>query len=116
MSKWIDIDYSETLSNVGGIGYLAKTFNTSNARERFSLRERPCGKNRSGEKTLDGWCGETNNVSLTACGVWQIARVNSARDRAQIVQLTGAKLAQFLERDGYPELIQSDVGAREAQL
>lgn len=101
MSKWIDID----TGNVGTIGYLAETFNTSNALRRASLRARPCRKNGSGEACLYSWCGETNNVSLTAAGVWKIVRVNATRERAQIVELTGAALAEFLERDGYPELI-----------
>lgn len=108
MAKWIDcMDFG-----VGAIGYLASTDN-SNTRSWnvLSLRERPLRTNVSREPRLHGWCGETNNVSRTAMGVWKVVKTNAAGDRAQIVQVTGADLAAFLERDGYPELIPADLRA-----
>ncbi len=103
MSKWIDVCGGES---VGTIGYLVST-DDSNRRawNVLSLRERPLRTNRSHEPRLAGWCGEDNNKSRTAMGVWKIVRLNRDGDRAQIARVTGADLAAFLERDGYPELI-----------
>ena len=105
MARWIDTpDFSE-LSSVGSIGYLVEVFNTSNAFERVRLQERPQRTNRSHAPVLVGWCGESNNMSATACGVWRITRQNRDRDRSQIVEVTGAERAKFLTGDGYPELV-----------
>lgn len=104
MAKWIDIQYGETAA-VGAIGYLVETFDTSRGGDgRLSLRERPLRTNQSHEPRLSGWCGETNNKSKNARGVWKIVRMNKAGERAQIVELTGPELTAFLEADGYPEL------------
>jgi hypothetical protein len=101
MNKWIDFEnYS---MGVGDSGYLVSR--TKNGRASFALHERPLRTNQSNQPTLDGWCGETDNVSRFARGAWRVARMNKAGDRAQIVRLEGADLAEFLERDGYPELI-----------
>lgn len=101
---WIDHD--------GGIegdeGYLVEIVNTSTGRTRFALRDRPPRTNQSLEPRLDGWCGETDNRSLFARGAWCIMRTNAVGDRAEIKRMTGASLAAFLERDGYPELMQSE--------
>lgn len=102
MSKWIDISDNETTA-IGTIGYLVGT--TSAGRETFSLRERPLRTNQSNEPRLYGWCGETNNKSRAAYGVWKIVRVNKAGDRAQIVMLHAAELTAWLEADGHPGLI-----------
>ena len=101
---WIDTDYSNA-RDIGRHFYLARTLDTSTGRERWSLRERPCRTNRSGEARLDGWCGETNNRSCYAEGVCKIVRLNEAGDRALVAKVTGADLVAFLERDGYPQLL-----------
>lgn len=102
MAKWIDCwDF-----NVGAIGYLVSTDNSNHRTwDVLSLRERPLRTNRSHEPRLHGWCGEDNNVSRHAMGVWKVVRKNAIGDRAMIVQLKGAELAAFLRQDGYPELI-----------
>ena len=101
MSKWIDCENGI----VGTIGYLVGVVDTSRGGgPRYSLRERPARTNQSHEARLEGWCGETDNRSVTADGAWKIVRVNAAGDRAQIVRLEGASLAAFLEGDGHPEL------------
>lgn len=105
MSQWIDIGYGDANSAVGDTGYLVETRNGNTGREHLALRERPLRTNQSGVPRLRGWCGETDNQSRTAKGVAKIVRVNKAEDRAQIVAVTGADLAAFLEADGYPELI-----------
>lgn len=104
MSKWIDIDYTQGVST---IGYLVETLNTSTGRTSWSLRERPLRTNQSLEPRLFGWCGETDNRSRTACGVWTVVQVNKAGERARITQLKGEALADFLEKDGYPDLVEA---------
>lgn len=99
------IDFYGFASDIGRHYYLARTLDTSTGRERWSLRERPCRTNRSGDATLGGWCGETNNLSLYALGVCKIVRLNEAGDRAMVAKVTGAHLGAFLERDGYPGLV-----------
>lgn len=101
MNKWIDFEnYS---MSVGDSGYLVER--VANGRTTFALHERPLRTNQSLQPRIDGWCGETDNVSRFARGAWRVVRMNKAGDRAQIVRLEGADLAEFLERDGYPELI-----------
>lgn len=97
---WIDNGEMDT---VGTIGYLVET--SSNGSASFSLRERPLRTNQSLQPRLFGWCGETDNKSRTARGVWRIDATNKSGDRAKISKLAGSDLAEFLERDGYPELI-----------
>ena len=106
-NQWIDIDLGGDFSNVGERGYLVETLNTSTGRTSLALHERPLRTNQSNEPRLAGWCGETNNRSRYARGVWEIRRFNKAMDRAQIARVEGDDLAAFLERDGYPELTPS---------
>lgn len=101
MARWIDVEFGTT---VGTIGYLVETLDTSSGRTSWSLRERPLRTNQSLEPRLTGWCGETDNRSRHAHGVWRVTRINRTGERGQIVQLTGAALAAHLEADGYPEL------------
>jgi len=103
MSKWIDCDAYDM--SVGHIGYLVETLNTNTGRTLWCLHERPLRTNRSHEATLYGWCGETNNLNRNARGAWRVVRINKARDRIQIVKLSGGALAAHLEADGYPELV-----------
>jgi hypothetical protein len=100
---WIDCEYAE----VGYIGYLVEVLDTNTGRSCHTLHEQPARTNRSHEPRLSGWCGETNNRSLTACGVWRVVQLNRTGERARIVGLTGDELSAFLEQDGYPELLAS---------
>ncbi len=101
MNMWID-----SSDERGTIGYLVETIDNNNrGRASFSLRERPLRTNQSNEPRLSGWCGETDNRSRHASGVWQVIRVNKAGGRAQIRRLEGDALAAFLETDGHPDLI-----------
>lgn len=105
MAQWIDAMYGSEMSRVGAVGYLVHALNTSNGRETLSLRERPLRTNNSGKPRLRGWCGETDNISKTAQGIWRVVRMNRAGDRCQVVELTGADLAEFLATDGHPEIM-----------
>lgn len=105
---WIDCDYNDDCSSVGDTGFLVKSFSTNHARETYHLRDEPLRTNRSHEPKLFGWCGETNNVSRTAMGVWRIAKANKAGTRVLIAQVTGAELAAFLDEAGYPELLEEE--------
>ena len=59
----------------------------------------------SHEPRLIGWCGETNNISRTAHGVWMVTRINNAGDRIQVLHVIGKHRDAFLAKDGYPGLI-----------
>ena len=106
-TMWIDCDVYDfnPTATIGTHGYLVRTLNTSNGVESHSLRERPLRTNQSHEPRLTGWCGETDNRSRYAVGVWKIVQVNKARDRVRIVRLHGADLACFLADDGHPDLM-----------
>ena len=106
MAHWIDCGFD---TQIGAVGYLVETLNTSNGRTTFSLWERPLRTNVSHEPRLSGWCGETNNRSRYAKGVAKVAKLNARGDRAMVSPLTGADLAAFLAGDGHPELIPTEL-------
>ena len=47
--------------------------------------------------------GETNNQSVTACGLVKVTRLTKGGDRAAVVAVIGVEREAFLEEDGYPE-------------
>jgi hypothetical protein len=100
---WISIDYFE--HKIGDIAYLVETMNTSNGNTTWSLYERPLHTNQSCAPRLHGWCGETDNRSRTAHGAVKVTALNKLGDRCRITRVDGEELAEFLEKDGYPELI-----------
>lgn len=96
---WLDGE-----ENIGDRRFLVSIFNTSNADTIYRLRTRPARTNRSHEAKLRGWCGETNNRSVTAEGaVVVVAR--TAHGRVRVRALRGADLAAFLLAEGWPELV-----------
>lgn len=107
MATWIDCDSD---FGVGDIGYLVSS-DDSNRRAWDVLRlyRTPLRTNQSHEERLTGWCGETDNVSRTAKGVWRIVRLNKQGDRALVTQLKGADLCTFLANDGRPSLIPDEL-------
>jgi hypothetical protein len=108
MHHWIDCNDYDT--KIGTIGYLVETHHERSVS--LSLRDRPLRTNQSHVPRLAGWCGETDNRSRYARGVWRVERTNAAGDRAKIVPIVGAELAAFLEADGYPELTPAEsIGA-----
>jgi len=44
--------------------------------ERLDARSQPARKNLSREICINGWCGTTDNVSMTGCGQWEIVTVD----------------------------------------
>ena len=106
--QWVDCNYSESeefWTGVGTTGYLVRTVNENCDGTRWSLRDRPLRTNRSNEPILNGWGGSTNNISKYAYGVAKVVAINLARDRCRIQMVTGKDLAEFVEKDGYPDLI-----------
>ena len=101
MAIWINESDCET-TNIGEIGFLVCRVNhNERRRETYSLRERPAHTNQSHEARLDDWCGETNNVSVYAMGLAQVARrTKNGRCCLRRVEPT----AEVLESLGYPEL------------
>ena len=60
-----------------------RTDNNHRGAETYSLSVRPCRTNLSHEIKLHGWCGETNNVSVDACGAVEVYRDRAGRLRAR---------------------------------
>jgi len=56
--------------------YAVVIFNTNTGREFTRGQSEPACKNMSGEQCVDGWCGTTNNVDVSAIGKWQIVSAN----------------------------------------
>lgn len=104
MQMWIDSSAHDMTT--GDVGYLVRTVDNNNrGSESYALRERPLRTNRSNEPRLEGWCGETDNRSRHAVGVWKVVQVNKAGDRARISRLVGEDLVVFLRGDGHPNLV-----------
>ena len=61
----------------GEIGYLVKTFNQNTTREYLRVQSTPARKNLSGEECVEGWLGDTDNVSKRAMGRAKILSVTS---------------------------------------
>jgi hypothetical protein len=96
---WADCD-SDVKS--GDFGFVVRCYDTSTGREWCVLQDSPGRKNLSGEPILRGWLGETNNVSCTALGVVQVARVCGSRASCAFLEPPQRSVA--LEDLGWPEL------------
>lgn len=103
-TKWIDTDATMMNLPEGSPGFLILISPQEKA-DRYVLRDTPARGNMSGEAKLHGWCGETNNVSTYAEGVWQPIKQSLNQERTQIAEVTDPEeIAAFLEAVGWPEL------------
>jgi hypothetical protein len=99
---WIDSNYGyDTLA--GTVGYLVQRSNSNRRSVTVTLQDRPAYTNQSREPRLTGWCGETNNVSVTGLGMARVSRV-AKNGRMLVTMLHGAELSAALESTGFPEL------------
>jgi hypothetical protein len=108
-TMWINIEQANENRNdrnyrVGDVAFLWEIFNTSDASYRRQIGQQPAHTNRSNEPRLHGWCGETDNRSITALGMVRVARI-AANGRAQLAELRGEALAAAAMELGYPELV-----------
>lgn len=103
-TKWIGPD---DRLKVGTIGFLVSHTNTMRGSDVHELRDTPAYTNMSHRPRLDGWCGETNNVSTYGCGMAIVERV-AKNGRALVRGLEGDDLRAALEEFGYPELMPED--------
>lgn len=101
---WIDNNNYHNLY-VGCVGFLVRSLHANNGAETYHLNARPLRTNVSGEARLRGWCGETNNISRYAEGVWRISRENKSGTRLLISKVTGKDLERFLQEEGYSDLL-----------
>ena len=62
----------------GLIFYAVSAFFENTGEERLDAQGEPARKNMSGEPCINGWCGTTNNINISADGQWRIARVITA--------------------------------------
>ena len=78
------------------------------------IRSRVPRKNMSAERCLQGWLGETNNVSAYARGVGRIVKTNEFGDRALVRVLKGPERAIAIGSLGHGDLtFQPDTPRRE---
>lgn len=90
---------------IGDMGFLSVHSRQQRA-DFYRLRQRPPHTNRSGEPRPNGWCGETNNVSVTGIGVWRVVRI-AKNGRIQIQKIKAREeIVSFLDTVGYPELLE----------
>jgi len=103
----IYIDEHNSELRDGEVGFLVSRLNTSRGSrsEYYSLQRHPAHTNQSHEPRLRGWCGETNNVSVTAAGLARVAKTfGNGRLRLRVIR-TGSSLERIiLEQLGYPDL------------
>lgn len=96
------IDSPDEAYAPGSVGFLVSR--TTNGVERYELRDRPACENISLQPRLTGWCGETNNCSITAHGMVCVQRI-VRNGRMLVASLAGVDLETALEELGYPELM-----------
>lgn len=102
-TQWIDYSGDE-VTGIGGMGFVVEVSNPYRGTSTVRLESEPPRTNQSHEPVLNGWCGETNNVSRYGCGAAKIVKLNKAGTRALVRQLTCTELAIFLASSGYPDL------------
>lgn len=89
---------------VGDRGFLIKKYHYTKQWTRYEISDTAPLTNQSFESRLYGWCGSYNDVSTTACGAVEVAKV-AANGRLLVRWLEGEQLAEMLEEFGFPELI-----------
>lgn len=102
-TQWIGPDDRLDRLAMNLVGFLWKRSHTMKGWDRFSLENRPPYTNKSGEPRLMGWCGTTNDISVTGCGMAKVVRV-AGNGRALVQILEGQDLKDALDELGYPEL------------
>ncbi|MDD5008565.1 MAG: hypothetical protein PHC68_09255 [Syntrophorhabdaceae bacterium] len=104
MTIWID-EFASYSNRVGDIGFLTRSNDENHGNAcHYRLSDHASRTNRSHEPRLTGWCGTTNNVSVTACGLARVSRV-AKNGRVCLIELTNAdEIAAALEELGYPGL------------
>jgi hypothetical protein len=100
MPKYIDLDQCG-VDPGHGVGFLLEAIREGVSH--FSVADRPGYTNQSHKPLLDGWLGETNNVSRFARGLVRCTG-RSPNDRVAIEPLTGDDVAAALDSLCYPEL------------
>lgn len=98
--KYIDSDDCETAKN--DPGFLIESC-CSGKPSRWLLQIRPQYTNGSNKPQLNGWCGETNNVSRYARGLARVI-AHSSNGRALIEAVPTNEIAKALDFLAYPEL------------
>lgn len=90
----------------GEINFLVRcVYNNDGGAERYALRSTPLVTNQSYEARLNGWCGETNNVSAFAEGLARVTKRSANGRRALVSRVTRpSEIRAFLTSEGYPEL------------
>jgi hypothetical protein len=76
---------------------------------------RPGRTNLGGEVKLQGWLGETNNVSRTARGMWKVAALSQDGGRARLASVPARERETLLQRLGLQSQTPAKVAGRKPQ-
>ena len=94
---WVDCNVFDT--DVGDLLFVAEVTNHESGSSCYKAARGPWTTNLSHEKVLEGWCGNTNNVSRQAVGLVKVSRVCNGRALARV--LKGLERDVALESLGY---------------
>ena len=102
MAIWID-EFSSYSNTIGDIGFLIRSNDENHGNAcRYRLSDHAARTNRSHEPKLEGWCGTTNNICVTACGMARVSRI-AKNGRVCLVSVENPdEVAAALEELGYP--------------
>ena len=103
ISVWIDNEHHGL--KLGSAGYLVEILNLGTGKACWSVRDRPLRTIDGDKPRLTGSCGKRGNKEHTAHGVVLVVQANGAKSRVRIMSLHGARLAEVLTSDGFPELV-----------
>ena len=102
---WIDGDEWGCDVAVGERYFLIETTHYNHgSMTTYALSDRPAYTNQTGEPRLHGWCGTTDNRSVSAEGMVEVVCI-AKNGRIKIRQI--APTLEVLEKFGHPELAES---------
>jgi hypothetical protein len=108
IAMWIDLNL-ESVTTVGAVLFLVESIDTNRGTSRRSLRGTPLRTNLSHEPRLQGWCGETDNISRHAHGMVVVTKIvdghGDGYDRACCRRASDAEMTAACEAAGYPDLV-----------
>jgi hypothetical protein len=82
---WASQEVSMEMLRVGDEGFLIER--TGRGETTLHVWAEPAQKNLSKEPCENGWCGETNGVSITARGRVRVVRAAAGGERLQVVAI-----------------------------
>ena len=97
---WIALPFTHDYQP-GDTLFLAEAVLTNSGITDYRVRFRPFITNGSHVVRLFGWCGETNNVSITAKAAVRLVKFNRERTKAMVVRLSKREAIDYAKKLGY---------------